>query len=260
MMENLSSATSYLNVPTRSLNSTEDAPLMSDVNPYGQRTKNGRRRSVVLPRQEYFIRNNHTVLERGENTVYAPVEGATTLKETVPVYDLKIVRNGSIIGYKLRERATERELLKIHVHANTKSRLSKIFTGLVNNPLNKYDVENYGLYSDLANGHKLGVIEEVFPDNRVFNPTGGISPRLEMQFTRSLGQHYWLAVTGISEPIGEVTSDVLGRFAPRSEAYKLILRNCTKEEGLLWLMMVIATDMKRRKTSNVRYRGGFVGL
>mmetsp|Transcript_4457 Transcript_4457/g.13519 ORF Transcript_4457/g.13519 Transcript_4457/m.13519 type:complete len:261 (-) Transcript_4457:881-1663(-) len=256
MALDLSGPLSYLNVQNKTLNSRVDPPLMSDVNPHGRRVENARRRSPVLPLQVYFVRNNHTVFERGENTVYAPVEGARSVDDTIPVYDLKIVRNGSIIGYKLRERDTERELLKIHVHANTKSRLAKVFTGLINNPLNKYDVENYGLYSDLSNGHKLGVIEEVFPDNRIFKPTEGISPRLEMQFSRSLGQHYWLAVTGISEPVGEVDSDVLGRFAPRSEAYKLTLRHCTKEEALLWLMMVIATDMKRRKTTNVRYRGG----
>lgn len=85
-------------------------------------------------------------------------------------------------------------------------------------------------------------------------------PRLEMQVARTLGTQYFLAVTDVPEPVGEVLSGVLGRFAPRSETYQMTVRHCTREEALIWLTMVLATDMKRRKSQNARFGGGYGGF
>lgn len=167
------------------------------------------------------------------------------------------MRDGSILGYMISDVAVERDLLKVHFHGDTTNPLSRAFKAFVRSPVLKWDVENFGLFQNLRPGMKLGLIQEVFPDNRVFFPAEGLIgvPRLEMQVAAALGRQYFLAVTDVSEPVGEVLSGVLGRFAPRSETYEMKLRNCTREEGLIWLCMVIATDMKRRKSQNVRYRG-----
>lgn len=110
------------------------------------------------------------------------------------------------------------------------------------------------MYSDLRDGTNLGLIQEVFPDNRIFLPAAVTNmPRLEMQVAGTLGTKYYMAVTDVPEPVGEVDSSVLARFAPRSECYEMVLRDCTREEAVLWLTMVIATDMKRRKSQNARY-------
>mmetsp|Transcript_23654 Transcript_23654/g.93362 ORF Transcript_23654/g.93362 Transcript_23654/m.93362 type:complete len:254 (+) Transcript_23654:152-913(+) len=247
--------TSYLQEPIATLDSRKHPKMMTDFDETGHRKENKLRTSKVLPLQIYLMQNSRAVFERGENVVFAPTDPEfTSLESALPVYETKWAREGSIHGYVLREKETKRELLKVHVHANTDSAFAKVFTGLLNNPLNKYDVKNLGLYSDLKYGQLLGTIEEVFPDNRVFNPKNDFCPRLEMQVTKTLGLHYYMAVTDITEPIGQVQTDVLGRFAPRSEAYKLSLRHCTREEALLWITMLIATDMKRRKSTNNKWR------
>lgn len=245
----------------RYLNSQTDAPLMSDVAINGERNSNSRRQSKVRRLQSYLIRNNHTVLDRGENTIYAPAEFPTSenpFKDATPLYNCKLVRDGSIWGYIIKDISTGRDLLKIHFHGDTTNPLSRAFRAFVHSPVRKFDVENYGLYSDLPNGAPIGLIQDVFPDNRVLFAKSTVTvPRLEMQVAATLGTKYYLAVTGIPEPVGEVTSGIIGRFAPRSESYQLILRNCTREEALLWLTFVIATDMKRRKATNRRHRGVF---
>lgn len=73
-----------------------------------------------------------------------------------------------------------------------------------------------------------------------------------MQVWASLGTKYALLVTDIPERVGWVESSVVGRFAPCREMYALVLRYCTREETVLWLTIVIATDMKRRKVQTVQ--------
>lgn len=135
---------------------------------------------------------------------------------------------------------------------------------LPRSPVIKWDVENMGMFSHLRKGATLGLIRDVFPDNRVFEPRMEALPdvpRLEMQTAEALGKRYFLAVTGNPEPVGEVVTSRLGRVAARSEQYTLALRNCTREEAVIWLCMVIATDMKRRKSVNskgLRPVGAFI--
>lgn len=143
-----------------------------------------------------------------------------------------------------------RALLKVSFHGDIDNPFSRFFKAFFRSPVPKWDVRNAGLYSNIPVGAKIGMIREVFPDNRVFEPDNekipGV-PRLEMQAAAALGQHYYLAVTGVPEPVGEVRAGLLGRVAARSEVYTQILRNCTREEAVLWLTMVIATDLKRQK-------------
>lgn len=249
---------SFLSTPYRQLTSTTDA-LLSDVLPDATRTT-APRPSPILPTQTYIMRNNHTIYDRGENTIFAPPPTAPPPNEDffascTPLYKASITRDGSILGYLLRDAATKQPLLKVHFHGNTKSALSRTFKAFVRSPVPKWDVENYGLFADLPDSANLGLIQDVFPDNRVFFPSPLLSstPRLEMQNAAALGVAYYFAVTDVPQPVGEVTSDVLGRFVPRSETYTVVLRNCTREEALLWLTMVVATDMKRRKSQNVQY-------
>lgn len=258
--------TAYLSTPLRALTTTTDAALMSGVARDGSRIQDKRRISPVIPMQTYIIRNNHTIYDRGENTIYAPPPHPYTtgdfFDQCIPLYKAKVTRDGSILGYLISDISSKKSLLKVHFHGDTSNPFSRTFKAFIRSPVLKWDVENYGLYTDLPDGTNLGGIQEVFPDNRVFFPSKDIigMPRLEMQVAASLGLKYYMAVTDIPEPVGEVDSGVLGRFAPRSETYQLSLRNCTREEGVLWLTMVIATDMKRRKSQNAQYGRSFLPL
>ena len=260
----LSAPADYLAAPLRILDTNNDAALMSGVARDGSRVPDTRRMSAIIPIQTYIIRNNSTIYDRGENTIYAPPRGAYTegnfFDQCIPVFSTKITRDGSILGYMIRDYATKKELVKIHVHGDTSSTLSRTFKAFIRSPVLKWDVENYGLYSDLPNGANMGKITEVFPDNRIFTPNASMIgvPRLEMQVAASLGLRYYLAVTDVPEPVGEVDSSLIARFAPRSETYALMVRNCTREESILWLTMVIATDMKRRKSQNTKYGRSFL--
>lgn len=255
---------SFLSTGVRTLNSTRDAALMSGVLRNGERSADARRVSIIHQVQSYVIRNNSTVWGRGENTIFtvplgANVQNNSFMEQLMPVYETKITRDGSIIGYIIREVTSKRQLLKVHFHGDTSNPLSRTFKAFLRSPVPKWDVENYGLYGDLREGTPLGFMQEVFPDSRVMFPkTVAGMPRLEMQVAAALGRKYYLAVTDVPEPVGEVDADILGRFAPRSEAYMMTLRNCTSEEAILWLNMVIATDMKRRKSQNARYGSPFL--
>lgn len=193
--------------------------------------------------------------------VYAPPanprEAVDFFEQCTPLFKTKIVRDGSILGYIIHDLQQDRSLLKIHFHGDTTNPFSRAFKAFVRSPVLKWDVENWGLYQDMPVGANMGLIQEVFPDNRVFFPASETGmPRLEMQTAASLGLKYYFAVTNIPEPIGEVDSSLIARFAPRSEAYYMNIRNCTREEAVLWLAMVIATDMKRRKVQNTKYGPG----
>lgn len=233
---------------------------MSSTRSDGTRGTDVHRQSTIHSVQTYFIQNKSTFLDRGENTISVP---SVTVKPTdthyvssaIPVFNTEFVRDGSILGYKLMDVSTGLPLLKIHFHGNTNSTLDRTFKAFFRSPVLKWDVENYGLFKDLPRGTNLGMIRDVYPDHRVFQPNSQYMnkmSRLEMQVAASLGTKYYLAVSGISEPIGQVDSGIVGRFAPRSENYQMMLRNCTREEAVLWLTMVIATDMKRRKMQTVQ--------
>lgn len=247
--------------PVRLLNGKTDPPLMSGFLQNGSRLSDSHRLSSIFPVQSYVIRNNRSFYDRGESTVYAPPanprEDADFFEQCTPLFNTKITRDGSILGYIIHDLQQDRPLLKIHFHGDTTNPFSRAFKAFVRSPILKWDVENWGLYQDMPVGANIGLIQEVFPDNRVFFPVSETGmPRLEMQTAASLGVKYYLAVTNIPEPIGEVDSSLIARFAPRSEAYYMTIRNCTREEAVLWLNMVIATDMKRRKVQNTKYRSG----
>lgn len=252
----------------------EDAPLMTFFTKRGSREHDSRRRSTVFEIQSYVVKNDHSCQDRGENTIFgsrstsnvlAPGAGlfnntdsiafsaaASSVADMVPMYRTKLVRDGSIIGYIISD-MNERPLLKVHFHGNTKSMIDRTFKAFFRSPIPKWDVENHGLYRDMPVGSALGMIRDVYPDHRIFRPARDIQiPRLEMRNTGSIGTRYWLAVTDIPEPIGQVESVISTRYTPRSEQYTLVVRHCTKEEALLWLTLVIATDMKRHKVQNVR--------
>lgn len=253
--------------PLPSLSTSKNAPLMSGVTFTARRTPHPSR-SSVLPLQTYIMRNNSVIYDRGENTIYAPPSNPTNpppsdfFSACTTLYRARITRDGSILGYMLSDAETDRPLLKVHFHGDTSNPLSRVFKAFVRSPVPKWDVENFGLFADLPHGTNLGLIREVFPDNRVFFPSEAMNgmPRLEMQVAASLGVKYYLAVTGVPEPVGEVDSDVVGRFAPRSETYTMVLRQCTREEAVLWLCLVIATDMKRRKVQSTQYGRSFLPI
>lgn len=224
-------------------------PLMCGVLRDGTRERNDS--EVYHKLQTLVTRNRHSVSAAytGESDVYA-LDSANDNEEH-KVMELKFVRDGSIRGYIIHDTVTDKDLLKVHFHGNTSSPIDKLFKAFVRSPVPKWDVENAGLFSHLPIGANLGLIREVFPDNRVFEPNGsnlpGV-PRLEMQDAGGIGQAYYLAVSGIPEPIGEVRSALVARVAGRSEVYTQVVRNCTAEEAVLWLTMTIATDMKRQKS------------
>lgn len=255
----------YASTPLQQLSVSRHPPLMSHVLPDATRAPHAAR-APLLPLQTYVMRNNRTFYDRGENTVFAPPVAPPPggedafFEASTPLFSTTVTRDGSILGYVVRDIASDRGLLKIHFHGDTSNPFSRAFKAFVRSPVLKWDVENYGLFSDLPLGANLGLIQEVFPDNRVFFPSQAVSamPRLEMQVAASLGLRYYLAVTGVAEPVGEVRTDVVGRFAPRSESYTMALRHCTREEAVLWLCMVLATDMKRRKSQNTRYGRSFL--
>lgn len=257
----------YLSTPLQPLSTSKNASLMSGFSATAERTPHPSR-SPVLPLQTYIMRNNSTIYDRGENTIYAPPSNPTDpvpsgfFSACTTLYRAHITRDGSILGYMLSDAETNNSLLKVHFHGDTSNPLSRAFKAFVRSPVPKWDIENFGLFADLPQGTNLGLIREVFPDNRVFFPSEAMNgmPRLEMQVAASLGVKYYLAVTGVPEPVGEVDSDVLGRFAPRSETYTMVLRRCTREEAVLWLCLVIATDMKRRKAQNTQYGRTFLPL
>lgn len=258
-LPNVPNPQAYLSTPLRTLRLSEDAALMSAVLRNGTRSSATGCQSPILPLQTYIIRNNSTIYDRGENTIFAPPAfapvGGNFFDACTPLYKAKITRDGSILGYMIRDAVTDKQLLKVHFHGDTTNKFSRAFKAFVRSPVPKWDVENFGLFEDVRDGTNLGLIQEVFPDNRVFFPVQSFVgvPRLEMQVAATLGTAYYLAVTDVPEPVGEVASDILGRFAPRSETYTMKLKNCTREEAVLWLTMVIATDMKRRKSQNVQY-------
>lgn len=257
----------FLSTPLSPLSVTSSAPLFSGVDRAGGRDTNSSR-PPVHALQSYIVRNNSTVYDRGENTIYAPPSPQFSVPTTgkdyfnycTQLYRAKITRDGSILGYMIYEASTDRPLVKVHFHGDTSNPLSRAFKAFVRSPILKWDVENFGLYTDLEYGANLGRITEVFPDNRIFEPSETLQgmPRLEMQVAAALGRKYFLAVTGVPEPIGQVDSDIVGRFAPRSETYSMTLRNCTREEAVFMLCMVIATDMKRRKSQNTKYGRSFI--
>lgn len=258
---------SYTTTAIRNLRAGEESAPFSNVLPDGSRAADKGRLSCIFQVQTYVMRNNPSFYDAGESTVYAPPArfdptGADFWKQSTPVLETKIKRDGSILGYIIQEAETKRTLLKIHFHGDTSNPFSRTFKAFVRSPVLKWDVENWGLFENLQNGVMLGMIREVFPDNRVFEPTQAVQglPRLEMQYTSGLGLAYLLAVTDVQQPIGEVSSSLIARFAPRSEAYQMTLRNCTREEAVLWLTMVVATDMKRRKSQNARYGSSFASV
>lgn len=255
--------TAYLATPLEPLRAATHAALMSGVTRTGARAAPQRPQPPLHALQTYIVRNNRTAYDRGESTVFAPppaLRAGDLFEQCTSVFRAKLVRDGSILGYVLREEGSGRELLKVHFHGDTSNAFSRAFKAFLRSPVLKWDVENYGLYEDLPIGANLGLIQEVFPDNRVFFPNEAMIglPRLEMQVAAALGAKYYLAVTDVPEPVGEVDSAILGRFAPRSETYQMTLRNCTREEAVLWLTMVIATDMKRRKSQNTKYNTPFL--
>lgn len=252
----------------------EDAPLMTSFTKRGTREHDSRRRSEVFAVQSYIVRNDHSWQDRGENTIYGrrsasdtPALGAAFSNNStnvvfsigtplpadmIPMYRTKLIKDGSILGYILSD-TSDRALLKIHFHGNTKSVIDRMFKAYFRSPIPKWDVENHGLYRDVPVGSSLGMIRDVYPDRRIFQPAKGCQiPRLEMHNTGSHGTRYWLAITDIPEPVGQVESTAATRFASRREQYSLSLHHCTKEEALLWIMLIIATDMKRRKSSTVQ--------
>lgn len=260
--------TDFVSHPILSL-TREDAPLMTSFTKRGTREKDSHRRSEVFAIQSYVVRNDHSWQDRGENAIYGRRSASTTPAlgasfsnnitnivfssgaplpaDMIPMYRTKLIKDGSIVGYIISD-TSDRALLKVHFHGNTKSVIDRTFKAYFRSPIPKWDVENHGLYRDIPVGSLLGMIRDVYPDRRIFQPAkGSLIPQLEMQNTGSQGTRFWLAITGIPEPIGQVESTVATRFSSRREQYCLALNHCTKEEAILWLALIIATDMKRRK-------------
>lgn len=260
-----SSAPMFMQTDVRALRLSADAALMSHVTRDGRRDPDTRRTSAIHPLQTYVMRNNSCLheRERGESTIYAvsslPIraDNDAYFDELAPAFRTKQVRDGSILGYLITQGASDTPLLKIHFHGNTSSFFDRTFKALFRSPILKWDVENYGLYSDAPNGTPLGTITDMYPDHRVFTAAGEMRgmPRLEMQSSNSfdsVGPRHLLAVTHVPQPIGQVDSSVVRTTAPRNDMYQLALRNCTREEAVLWLSLLVATDMKRRKSHNTQ--------
>ena len=210
--------------------------------------------SIVMRNKQEF-RAGYT----GESDLYG-IDAAGTERR---IAELKFVRDGSIRGYVIHDTINNRGLLKVHFHGNVNSPIDRMLKAFFRSPNPKWDVRNEGLFDHLPIGANLGLIREVFPDSRVFEPNEDLLPgvpRLEMQSAASLGQHYWLAVSGIHEPVGEVRSGLVGRIAARSEVYTTIVRNLSAEEAVLFFTMVVATDMKRQKSITAKNQafGAFV--
>ena len=167
-----SSPVEYVGFPVRRLTSGQDAPLMSRVLPDGSRGDDSARVSTLFRLQSYIMRNNHTISAgvTGENTIYAPAADSGNLtgheagnvESAKVVFTTKLVRDGSIRGFLIRDAESNADLLKIHFHGDTSNPFSRATKAFLRSPVIKWDVENYGLFSNLPSGKNLGMIRDVF--------------------------------------------------------------------------------------------------
>lgn len=237
--------------------SASHAPLMSGVARDGSRL-GGVVGNRVHAFQALALCSRHSVRAQntGESDVFALAppdapdpDGPALVTDDAPVMKARAVQDGSIRGYVLVDVASGRDLLKVHWHGNTSSAFARTTKRFLKSPVPKWDVENFGLFEGMPIGKNLGLIREYLPDNRLFEPnfeTLPDVPRLEMQGSATSGGQYELAVTGVPVAIGEVRSSLLGG----DQAYTMILKNMTKEEAVLWMTMVVATDMKPKQSYN----------
>lgn len=213
--------------------------------------------SAVLPVQSYVVANDEAVFARGACTVYDPASGGA-------VYHWDRSREHSLQSFTLVAGGTpgagggRAPLVRVAEASNRASPVSAFFRGFFN-PLNKYDILNERLLPGLAVGTPLARVTEVYGGGPVGEAKvvdsclGG--PRLEVQATAALGAAYAVTTTGVTTPWGDVSTRVAARFLPPgNERYALTLRDCTRAEAVVVLAVVMAMDMKRRKTTANRWR------
>lgn len=264
--------------PRRLTVTERDPTLLTGFSKTGKRGNDDDMEKTVYGIQTYIIRNVDCRRDRGENVIYGKkaisinwtfpsvlsVQSLDSRDLTsdpataplahgiVPMYRSKLVKDGHISGYILSDMQNN-SLIKIHTHGNTKSLFDRTIRSLFRPSMTKWDVENYGLYSTMEIGQRLGMIRDIYPDHRIFEPSSGIEiPRLEMRSINAFGSTYFLIITGCNQPIGRVESSIIQRVSLRNEQYTLFIQNCTKEEALIWFTLVLATDMKRRRNKQIR--------
>ncbi|GAB0491590.1 hypothetical protein MMPV_002844 [Pyropia vietnamensis] len=219
--------------------------------------------AVVLPVQSFVIANDEAVFARGACTVYDAVSGSEVAhwdrsrEHSLQSFTLVAKRGTPTAGGGEGGR-WRAPLVRVAEASNRSSPVSAFFRGFFN-PLNKYDILNEGLFPGLPAGTLLARITEVYGggpvgEAKVVDSCVG-SPRLEVQATAALGAAYAVTTTGVTVPWGEVTTRVAARFLPPgNERYSLTVRECTYEEAVVVLAVVMAMDMKRRKTTANRWR------
>lgn len=240
-------------------------PQFLGFHPHGGRDKSAAPggAAAVLPVQSFVIANDEAVFARGACTVYDAVSGTEVAhwdrsrEHSLQSFTL-VARGGTPATGGGQGGRRKAPLVRVAEASNRSSPVSAFFRGFFN-PLNKYDILNEGLFPELAAGTPLARITEVYGGGPVGEAkvvdscVGG--PRLEMQATAALGAAYAVTTTGVTVPWGEVTTRVAARFLPPgNERYALTVRDCTHGEAVVVLAMVMATDMKRRKTTANRWR------
>lgn len=223
--------------PIRPLN-TKKTPVMGDMNENLTRSSEDDRKIYKL--QRYFVENRTRDVFRTTTVhvprpddmfraVTAPAEMQTDLLSTCPSAFIVDKHFDEPRSYDIRMNREDEALVKVVIPSNEQ----------------KWHVYNGSLFNDLNVGDVIGRIHYISSLDSffVFSPEKEVLvgvPKLKMQPAKTDNEFggYDLLVSGIEKRVGSVY--IYRHF------FDFRLKNCTKEEAVIWLILLIAAELETK--------------
>lgn len=238
---------SYLTTELRRVRAAETPALMSGVGADGKREGlvDGTR-ELFAPtrheRQRYFVANRTRDIFRSAN-VHVPLAREGELKPPgEPRAQLDFVNkcNVALCVEKEFQRPRRYDICDHAASNGERGLLDVVMTGIDD----VWNVVNAGLFGDIEVGvvvgkvHCIASVSSLFTFVPVKDVLPGV-PRLEMQPAHKNGfGGYKLCVAGVPKQVGTINVE---RYY-----YDFELFNCTREESVLWLCILVAAELENR--------------
>ncbi|KAI0566897.1 hypothetical protein FGB62_5g120 [Gracilaria domingensis] len=228
----------FKNTPIRPLKATE-APVMGGLGEDLTREVDANR-GTVYDLQRYFVENRTRDIFK-TSTIHVP-KGNEILREVNAPSEVQVgLLSQCPVSFYVDKTFEEPQRYEIRTEREGKSLVEVVIPA----QQTKWHVLNGILFTDLAEGcqigsiHYISSIESFFqfsPDKELLV---GV-PKLEMQPAKEDFEYgaYDLFVNGIAKRVGSVI--LLRHF------FDLRLKKCTKEEAVIWLIILIAAELETK--------------
>ncbi|CAN8068174.1 unnamed protein product [Agarophyton chilense] len=218
---------------------SKGAPVMGGIGKDLKREVNSNR-SAVFDLQRYFVENRTRDIFK-TSTVHVPKASDILRYVNVPTERQKDLLSQCPISFYVDK--TFEEPIKYEIRTEREGK--PLVEVVIPEQKTKWNVVNGTLFEDLDDGCKIGSIHYIssMESYFLFSPNKELLlgvPNLEMQPAKGDFEYgaYDLFVAGIERRIGNV--HILRHF------FDLQLKSCTKEEAVLWLIILVAAELETK--------------